>query len=317
MNYSPLVAQAAANVRSAEFQMYSVQRTERVKVIGLYFDALRASATAQTRADAVRAIQADVRAATLRFQAGDAPHLDVVRAQVTLARAQADAENAGAARANAVQAIAVETGSNPLAFGQIVAEPADAGPPVPGDVNGAIEMAQARRSEIAAAQADIAAETSAVRAAERGIFPALTVGAGYTRGIDAGFPVAGPNLSAQLTLPLSGGSRAKVALQRAKLAEAEARYGMIRRDVALEVGAAMRTYQAGGRALRAAQEARRQAQAELDAVTVGYRSGASSSLEVTAARQTFLQAALDEITARYAQAQARATLQLLLGGASP
>ncbi|HEY5348846.1 MAG TPA: TolC family protein, partial [Candidatus Lustribacter sp.] len=86
-----------------------------------------------------------------------------------------------------------------------------------------------------------------------------------------------------------------------------------RRAVIVEVGSAVRTYQGERAALGAAQRALRSARAEFTATRIGYANGASSSLDVEAARATYVQAMVGEISALYAQAQAQATLELLIG----
>lgn len=310
--YSPAVAQANANLQSAQFDLAAAQRVENVRLIGLYYDALRAVATAGARADALVASQADSRAAGVRFAAGDAPRLDVVRANVELARARASFETANAQRANAIEALSIETGTAPAALGTVA-------PDTSIDlvssytVDDAVRKASARRPEIASLKSAVDAQTAAVRTAQRSILPTITLSGGYTRGVDSGITVAGPSANAQVTLPISNAAAQRPVAERARLAQAQARLDAAQRQVTIEVGAAVRTYDADGRALLAAQEARRQAEDELRAVTLGYRSGASSSLEVSAARQTYVQAVLDEVSARYAHAQARATLELLIG----
>jgi outer membrane protein TolC len=64
--------------------------------------------------------------------------------------------------------------------------------------------------------------------------------------------------------------------------------------------------------LIASQRALQGARAEFAATQVGYRSGAVSSLDVEAARTTYVQALVEEISALYAQARARAALNLVL-----
>lgn len=309
--YSPAVAQAAANLAGAQFDFVAAQQTERTKVTGIYYDALRAVATAQTRADALGAAQADRRAAQIRFDAGDAPRLDVVRADVAVARAIADLETATATKSNAIEALAIETAQSAQSLSSPVAQTSL--PEGPVSVDSAVARALVRRPEIASAQAAVRAEAASVRVAERGILPTLTASAGYTHGVDSGITVRGPSANVQLTIPVSGAAGSRASAERARLAQAQAKLAGTQRQISLEVSAAVRTYQAGVRALAAATQARVQAQAELSAITTGYRSGASSSLEVSAARQTYVQAALDELTAYYAQAQARATLDVLMG----
>lgn len=309
---SRATSQAQSNVLVAQLDLQTAQRSEQVKVIALYYDALRALATVRAREAALRAVEADRSAAQKRFSAGDAPRLDIVRAQVAFARATADLELTRAVSDNATESLAVEAGVTvaslaSIAQNQVVAET------VTQDPVRATQIAFASRPEIAGAQANVRAQESAVRVAQRGVLPAVTLIAGYTKGVDSGVGIAGPNLSAQIALPIAGAARAKIAGERGRLEEAQAKLAAEQRRVSLEVSGAVRTFLASGRARVAATRAREQAQAQLEATSIGYRNGATSSLEVTAARQTYTQAILDELSAIYAVAQARATLRLQIG----
>ncbi|MDQ6931867.1 MAG: TolC family protein [Candidatus Eremiobacteraeota bacterium] len=310
---SPAISQAQANVLAAELALQTAQRSEQVKVIGLYYDALRASATLRARESALRAVEEDRSAAQKRFSAGDAPRLDVVRAQVASARATADLENSRAASDNATEALAVEAGITTGSLASIVPQRQVVVETIAEDPARATQIALANRPEIAAAESNVRAQESAIRVAQRGIVPALTLIAGYTKGVDSGVRVSGPNVSAQLALPIAGAARARIAGERARLDEAQAKLAAEQRRVSLEVSAAVRTFLASGRARTAATRAREQALTQLTAATVGYRNGATSSLEVAAARQTYTQAILDELSAIYAVAQTRATLRLQIG----
>jgi outer membrane protein TolC len=178
LNYSPAVAQASANLRSAQFDLLAVQRMENIRLIALYYDALRGVATAQTRNDALEAAQADLRAAEIRFKAGDAPHLDVVRAEVTVARAMADLETAKATQSNALEALAIETGTAAPALGPVLDTSPATGSPLPLTAVDAVKKALGARPELASAQAAVDAEAAAVRSAERGVLPAISLAAG-------------------------------------------------------------------------------------------------------------------------------------------
>ncbi len=310
---SPAIRQAESNVLAAQLELQAARRSEQVKVIGLYYDALRASATMRAREGALRSVEADRSAAQKRFSAGDAPQLDIVRAQVAFARATADLENARAVSDNATEALAVEAGIAVASLASIAPANQVVIETVSQDPARATQIAFASRPEIAAAQANVRAQESAVRVAQRGVLPAVTLIAGYTNGVDSGVHVAGPNISAQVALPIAGAARARIAGERGRLEEAQAKLAAEQRRVSLEVSGAVRTFLASGRARIAATNAREQAQAQLAATSVGYRNGATSSLEVTAARQTYIQAILDELSAIYAVAQARATLRLQIG----
>ncbi len=309
---SPAIAQANASLRAAQFSLADAQRTERITVIGFYYDALDTLATVDARQVALDGANAEVRAAQLRFNNGDAPRLDVVRAQVAqanaqadLARARADAQNATGTlgEETALDAASLRTGSHEESVVQLV----------PYDIAGAVRNALASRPEIAAAQAAVDAEEHAVEVARRGNLPQVTLAGGYTTGVDSAINVAGPSLNINATLPLGSAPRDRVTAEQARLAQAQAQLDKVRREVTIEVSSAVRTEIAQGEALAAAERALGQAKAEYDATQIGYRSGASSSLDVELARSTYITALVTELSAYYAQARAGATLQLLMG----
>ncbi|MDQ2817075.1 MAG: TolC family protein [Candidatus Eremiobacteraeota bacterium] len=334
--YSPRVAGAAREYQAAQADEYAAERAERVKAAGLYYAALKARATLSARSEGLRLAADEEQAAAKRFQAGDAPRIDVVRAAVTVARATADEATAKAADDNATDALRLETGAGDSAFARTSAKADQAtsvgarasGPAVgvpgstasnavmPGDqsdVESAVALALEQRPEIASAQRGVGAAAAMVAAARRAAVPALVLGAGYARGVDSGQKVAGPTLNAQLELPLTAAASSGIAGSQASLAEAQAKLAGQRRDIAVEVGAAVRNLAAAGKAVSASTKAREQAQAELAATQLGYRSGASSSLERASAQATYADARLNELAAIYDQALARAVVALDTG----
>ncbi len=314
--YSPLVASAAATLRGAQASLAAAQRTERVKTIGLYYDALKARAIAQARDEALGTARRQRDAAAIRVQAGDAPRLDLVRANVAVARATATAETARAADQNATEALAVETATK-FALDRTVeqgAPPGTGSAPATGIApEAAVALARANRADLRAAQQTTLAAQAAVAAARRQQLPALTVAVGYSRGVDAGVPVHGPSLNLTFGLPLNGAARAGVAQKSALVAEAAAKAQSQQRQIALDVAASARNLAAAQRATVATSQAREESQRELQATTLGYRNGASSSLEVAAARDTYTQALVDELSSVYDELKARATLDLETG----
>ena len=310
--YAPAAAQANAALSAAQFDLANARRAERIVAIGDYYSALAAHARLGARASALAAAQADERAARLRFGAGDAPKLDVVRAEVAFAQAQAALALARADAQNADDALAAELGIDPAQLVTIPARGDEVLASLP-DAPTAVRVALASRPELASARANVVAEERAVEVAQRGSVPLVSVTVGETSGYDTGIPVRGPSLGAQMTLPLGGAAHDRVLAERARLAQARALYEKARRAIVSEVGSAARTTAAQRAALDAAERALREARAEVDATQIGYRSGASSSLDVESARATYVQTLVTEITARYGFAQAAATLQLEIG----
>lgn len=311
LQYLPAVRQAQFTLAQAQFDLLDAQRTEREKTIGLYFDALTAVATVNLRSQDVAAAQSDVRSAQLRFKAGDAPRLDVVRAQVALANAQAALDAARVDEANAENALSVETGVPAQSF--LALQNSALPAPPAADPQKAVARALAQRSDYLSAQQAVRAEEAAVRVAQRGVFPAVTVNAGYTHGYDSGVLVSGPSANVTLSVPLSHAAASRVAAERARLAEAQYKASSVQRGITVAVSSAARTYRQSVRAVDSARRARSAAQQELRATEIGYRSGASSSLDLADARRTYTQAALAEVTALYVQAKAAATLQEEIG----
>lgn len=310
--YAPAIAQANASLRAAQFELSNAQRMERINVIAFYYGALSARSTLQARRAALESAQADLRAAQLRFKAGDVPRLDVLRATVAVAQAEADLARTQADADNADEQLALETGVQAASLRTEAAPTSVAlSPGVTPDE--AIRIALAARPEIASAQESIRAEEHAVSVARRGGFPVTTLSAGYTTGVDTGIVVKGPSVGVNMTLPLGGASHERVVAEEARLAQAKAQLEKAQRQVTVEVGSAVRTYRAQTAAFQAAQRALAQAFAAFNATRIGYQSGASSSLDLQAARTTYVQALVSEISALYAQAQAQATLQLVVG----
>lgn len=311
LTYQPAVREAQYTLAAAQFDLLDAARAERLKTVGLYYDALKAAATANLRDEDVAGARSDLRAAQLRFRAGDVPRLDVVRARVALSNARAAADAARVAFENARSALAVETGVSEETF--VRAEAARGASAPPPDPQRAVARALAQRSDLAAARQAVRAQAAALRVARRGVLPALTVSAGYTQGMDSGVFVRGPSANVDLSLPVSHAASDRAQAERARLAQAQYKVASLKRQIAVDVGAAARTYQESSRALQSARNALAAAQQELRATQIGYRSGASSSLDVADARRTYIQAAIDELNAVYAQAQAAAALEEEMG----
>ena len=304
--YLPAVREAQFALAGAQYDLLDAQRTEREKTVGLYYNALQAVATVDLRSQDLAGAQSDLRAARLRFRAGDVPRLDVVRAQVALASARAALDAANVDAANAKNALAVETGLPEQRLARLESAPPAA--PLPANPQTAVQRALAQRSDVISARQAVNAEQAAVHVAERGVLPAVTVSAGYTHGYDSGVLVSGPSATVNVSLPISHEAGARVAAERARLQEAQYKEAALVRSVGVAVSSAARTYAESLRAVDSARRARIAAQEELRATEIGYRSGASSSLDVADARRTYVQAALAEVTAVYAQARAAATL---------
>jgi len=309
----PAVAQADAVVRGARENEIDAERTERIKVVGLYVDAERTREVEHLRFLMVSSLVEDRRAAQLRYDAGDAPHLDVLRADVELAQARAEFAQAEADERNARSALALETGREDA---KIEVEPLNAaGISMPAGVTieTGILFALAHRPEIAAANEDLASERAALRAANLGRLPAITAQAGYTTGVDTALDVHGASANVTLDLPIGGATAAQAAAQQARIDQARARVDAATQAVTLDVTTSITSLQAALGAAQATAAARNEAEQEVSGTELGYRSGASSSLELIDARRAFAEAELNDVVSRATLIEDRAVLNLALG----
>jgi outer membrane protein TolC len=295
-------------------------RTERLKTADLYFDALKARAVVVARERAADLAAAQVDAARKRFEAGDGPRLDVVRAESTRERAATDLESARGDDANATDALALETGTSATDLAAIGSAPQPVAssaptPPVLSEIDPAtaVSRALAARAELASAVALEHAEEAACRAASDQRFPSLLVGGGYTTGTDSGVEVNAPSVNVALSLPLGPGARSRIGVEAGKVREAQAHVASERRTIILEVGSATRSVATLGRVAQATTRAREFAERELTATDLGYRNGASSSLDVRSAQTTYAQALVDESSALYDLEKARVILTIEMG----
>ncbi|MGB6517683.1 MAG: TolC family protein [Candidatus Cybelea sp.] len=311
---SPAVAQAHAALSAARLSLTDAERNEQIAVIAAYYAALEAQAALNARSQELAAANAELRAASLRFSAGDAPRLDVVRATVAVAAAQGDLARAQADADDTAAALAAETGLPDGVLQSKVTTQLDIAP-MNVDAATAAREALAARPDVAAVRQNVEAEEHAVVVTRRAGWPLVTLSAGYTEGVDTGIPVSGASAAVDVTIPITGAAHDRVRAEEARLDQSRAQLQKVERKVSLEVASAVRAYQAQTSALLASQHALQAAQAEFSATQVGYRSGAVSSLDVEAARTTYVQVLVDEISSLYAQARARAALNLVLGQA--
>jgi len=311
--HAPAVREAAFTLAATEADRGAALATERKKVVGLYYDALKARAVASARRDALALATSQYRAAQLRARAGDAPQLDVLRADVAVAKATADLELATAADTNATEALRSETAAGDTALVATTESPLTAPESHLTDPTIAVARARAMRPELRSTKLAIDAARAATRSARAAGFPILTVSGGYLVGTDGGVPVNAPSINAQFTLPLSGANRYRIAIAAAKVTEVQAKAIGVDRQIALDVAASARTLGASERAALATTRARQSADAERRALELGYRNGASSSLELESARASYAQTVLDELAARYDVEKARATLAIEVG----
>ncbi len=308
------VRDASSGLAGARADLAAAAREERVKVLGLYYDALKARAIENARKDTL-AISMQIRDDSARNVATrKARSIDVTRASVAVSEAQAAQTEALAAYDNAITALRIETGG--------IAEQAFAAT-LPGEMPfidplllnplKAGVAALKSRSEIAAAEAGLDSAKAQAKIARWDAVPAVTIAGGYVGGIDAGVAIGGPAAAIQMTYPLSGKAAGTIGAGDAAVTEAAAKLAGAKRAVFLAVTQASRTLAGLRDTAESNTKAREEAEDELHAARRAYEHGDGTSLELITARAAYTQALVNEITSNYELVKAQKSLTLEIG----
>jgi NodT family efflux transporter outer membrane factor (OMF) lipoprotein len=194
-----------------------------------YFDLRGADSEIALLAATVAAYQKGLQIAQNRYNAGIAPHSDVLQAQSQLATTEGDLADLARTRAAFEHAIAVLVGQTPEAFA-IAADPnwQAAIPQVP---TGVPSVLLQRRPDIAAAERRAAAASAQIGVETAAYYPSLTLTGSYGfaatelgKLISASNNVWSLGVSAAETLFNGGLTHARVSAARAAYDEAVARY---------------------------------------------------------------------------------------------
>jgi outer membrane protein TolC len=304
--FEPLVSQARSALAQSITDELVAERTEKLKVIGLYYTAVQARVQRAAKQDALSGAEDFENEVRYGFGRGKLQRIDLLRAQVATAKARADLANTQGVDLNATDALAREI-DRPVAD---LRELVDDTPPDATviDPDAAVRRAMAFRPEIKSANATVAQAEAARRAAVHGLIPPVTLTGGYLNGDDGGSVVGGPMFTASVLIPLSGINGAKVRAQDAAIRTAMAHRDSVQRALAIEVGAAARSASASIIAHDATAQALDLAGSELKLAQAQFRTVPSSGISAKIATDIYNQAVSDDITALYTEVQALATL---------
>lgn len=229
------IAVAAAEARSGEAEIARATVDLRSQVRRAYFGLAsaqrRAHETGESRDLATRARDA----ARERFEAGDAPRLEALQAELASAQAESEAERARdlltGARAG-LNALLARPPGDPLTVTDDLA--AGRVPPV----DDAVRRTLASSAELAALDLGIAAQRARVELARAEAVPDLTAGAGVTHHAEPDF-TWGWTGQLTMTLPVFTRGRAQARLEEATLARLTAERAAAAARLAGQVAAAV------------------------------------------------------------------------------
>jgi outer membrane protein len=309
------IGQAAAGFSAAQ----SAYAATRANVIGdatnAYFDLVLARRTAVIQDEAVAVAQQNFTTSQQLYQAGTAAKADVLRQQVTLANAQAEAVRAHntADLANAQLANLLDLNLNTLIVPSVRLEMQVGSYSLP-DL---IAQAQTRRPEVAAAADAVTIAELAVKGARAGTLPTVALQVSDASSKPNFVNVPQPQLTETLAVVwklFDGGlTHGKVVQASAQVDKAKINLRQLRNGVDLEVRRAYFNYAAALAAATAAESAQSAAAEGLRVNQLRYRSGVGTSLELSDALLAYTQTQVQYARALATERTALVELQRAAG----
>ena len=314
---SALQRQAQSQTEAAEAALASARLTAAGQAQTAYFDLLKQGALLRNARENAAQAQSALDVARKRYKDGVAPQLDVLKAQVPAATADAAVTQAESQVAVSTQTLNSLLG-RPLESEGGVADIA-ASPPL------TLTLEEARRRAVAAS-ADVRAAEAGIRAAEAGLtasrltrIPDLSLQASDTRSKDVTGFARLDTIQASVTVPLSDGglARAQIAEQQAALLSARTSLLQAQQTASLTASTAYVTAQGSLAQVAPTQTAVEIAQITLTKTREGYREGLNPIVDVLNAQLALNQARIAHAQAVYDAAAATATLNRALGRETP
>jgi outer membrane protein len=308
------VQQARAELEAAQAQYDSARLTLVQDVSTAYYDLLRRQALLQIAQETLATAKRQLEETQHRLTAGDVAPLDVTRAQVPVASAQAglyQAENAAAVAQQTLNSLLGNPLDNPLIVADVAPVPAT----LPISLEEARRLALQYSPAVRAAEATVRANEAALRAARRWREPGLSLQATDLRSNDQTAFSREDTIQAVLTLPLSDGGlgRARTHEAQATFLQGQAQAEAMRRSSLVIVSAAYLTAQSSTRQIDAARVAQEAAQTAYEKTVIGYRNGQFPLTDVLNAQSALTQARIAYRQSLYDAAVAISTLNNAVG----
>ncbi|GMU65043.1 MAG: hypothetical protein AMXMBFR36_13170 [Acidobacteriota bacterium] len=309
----PLIRAAGSSLEAQAAESEELRRALAFDVADTYFAALSAERLLGAARRRVEVAAATVEESTIRLEAGLANRNDRTRTELELATA----------RLEVTQAESLVT-STRLALGFLIGLPLEAGllepdpPPIPeGDRDALIERARRASRELVALERRAAAARQSALAPRLGIVPTLDLRGLYRLTNEEGLSGRDEDWNVALNLGwalFDGGDRAALAAQRdAEAREAELVFERRRREIAVEVEAALAD-------LTNAEAGRSQAAVRLEVagenaeeVRERFKNGLATALEQADALVARFEAEAEVERQRFAVARARLALERAVG----
>jgi cobalt-zinc-cadmium efflux system outer membrane protein len=230
------IAVAKEELALADLDVRAETRTLRRNLRQAFYGVIAADERVRLAGEVADLVERTRQAAQARFEEGAAPRLEVLQADLGVARAQAEADLARSARASALADLNAVLNQPP---GQAVAVAGDLGDaPPPPDFARAMELAAASNGEILSAEREAAVEARRMDLWRAERVPTPTITYGLPMNAPDEFTI-GQSLGFAMTIPLFTRNQGEIAQSQAAIDQLRARRAAARRVVESQVFAAL------------------------------------------------------------------------------
>ena len=312
---------ARESLLAADWTHNNTLQTVLLGAVQAYYQVYATGEAVEAAAASEKASLTSFEATRARLRVGNATRADVLQAQTAYSQAQltrtqrqGDAANARGLLANQLGLPAdreLHIAPPPDLQTQRVAEQA---------VGELIELAKAKRPDLAAAQAQVRAAQSNIRVQQAFAKPSLSLfgTAGVTHAVPGSDPRSGA-IGLQLNIPFFTGYRNtyQIVQAREQLELQQAVRDKLATDVALDVWTAYQDLRTQGQALTTSTELVASAQESYNVALARYRAGVGTITDLLNAQSALSSAQLEVIRARFNWNVAKATLAKAIGLLEP
>src|SRR5690349_3160519 len=305
-------------VRIAEFRQRLAREAVSEATALTYLETLRSERNVAAAQANVTLAEALLRLAQDQRNAGVATGTDVTRAETRLAQERTDLAQAQTtaeqARLNLQRVIGVPLGS-PLVLTDQLAFTAE---PLP-QIDSAVSQALSQRAEVLISEAQVSMSNLERKAVRDEYLPSLQFVGDYgvsgITPVDTALPTR--RVAVQLNVPIFNGglTQGRLTVASSREREAELQLGSVRGQVEQDVRLALATLRTSLERVRAADEAVRLAERELEMSRDRFRAGVADNLEVINAQTSLANARAAQVQALAVYNAARLNLAASLGRA--
>jgi outer membrane protein len=196
------------------------------------------------------------------------------------------------------------------------------------DLDSLVNLAYAQRADLAAESARLDASAQAVKAANAGWWPTVSLSAGYNSSYSSAATAPfvnqldqarGGSVAISVSIPIFDRGQTSVDAQKAKIQEDNARLAVEsqKQQVALEVKRAYLDFQSAGEQLTAAEAQQKASDLAVTTSQQRYQAGAGTLVELTQAQAAQVQAASAVVNARYSLVFQQALMSYYTGQLDP